>query len=111
MQVKPFSPEDVERLAAELDPFPSEVIQVVNGLLQERGRSSVSYITIKQDEVLERLEELFKSEGIKFNRQMAFDGHWLDFETAYRSQGWLVEYDKPGYNESYDAHWIFRKKT
>lgn len=109
MSIKPYSPEDIERLA-DVSSFPVEVIQVVNGFLKERGRSSL-YITIRQDEVLERLEALFHQNGMRFDRSEAFDRHWLDFETAYRSQGWLVEYDKPGYNESYDAHWIFRKKT
>lgn len=34
---------------------------------------------------------------------------WLDIEEMYRAQGWKVEYDRPGYCESYDAHFIFSK--
>lgn len=33
--------------------------------------------------------------------------HWLNFEGAYRRAGWKVEFDKPGYNESYPATFKF----
>lgn len=108
--IKAFSPTDVRVAATDLNSFPDEVIQVVNGLLAERGRAS-SYITFNQDEVLERLESLFMEIGVAFSRREAFDRHWLDFEDAYRAQGWDVEFDKPGYCESYKAHWIFKPKS
>ncbi len=25
------------------------------------------------------------------------------------TEGWIVEYDKPGYDESYDAYFVFKK--
>lgn len=36
---------------------------------------------------------------------------WLDVESCYRAAGWKVEYDKPGYNETYEATFKFSRKT
>lgn len=44
------------------------------------------------------------------NRQEVFDNHWLDVEEVYRAQGWSVVYDKPAYNESYEANFTFKAK-
>lgn len=32
---------------------------------------------------------------------------WVNIEDVYRKQGWNVEFDKPGYNEDYDATYTF----
>ena len=108
MSVKPFSPHDVECLAKNAAAIPEEVIMVINGLLVEGGRAS-KRIVIKQDVVLQRLENLFALNNKHFDRSEVFERHWLDFEAMYCAQGWLVSYDKPGYCESYDAHWVFTK--
>lgn len=42
-------------------------------------------------------------------RSRIFEEHWLDVEQAYREAGWNVTYDKPGYNESYEPSFVFRK--
>ena len=34
----------------------------------------------------------------------------MDFEDLYRKSGWSVSYDKPAYNENYDAFLIFNKR-
>ncbi len=39
-----------------------------------------------------------------------YERHLLDVEPSYRAEGWEVEYDKPGYNETYEATFTFRKK-
>lgn len=44
------------------------------------------------------------------SRQEIFDNRLLDVEDVFRSQGWKVEYDKPGYNESYPATFTFRSE-
>jgi hypothetical protein len=36
---------------------------------------------------------------------------WLNFEAIYEEAGWKVVYDKPGYNETYDANFTFTKKA
>lgn len=44
------------------------------------------------------------------NREEIFTNHWLDVEEVYREQGWSVTYDKPAYNESYEASFKFKAK-
>lgn len=44
------------------------------------------------------------------NRQEVFANHWLDVEEVYRAQGWVVDYAKPAYNESYPASFTFKAK-
>ena len=46
----------------------------------------------------------------KLKRADVFSNHWLDVEDIYREQGWNVEYDKPTYNETYDAYFVFSVK-
>ena len=38
------------------------------------------------------------------------DCEWINIEDIYRKAGWHVEYDKPGYNETYEASFVFRKQ-
>lgn len=79
--------------------FPVEVIEVVNELLGSHG--STKRIVIIQQEIVQRLV----SRG--FSQADIFKHHWLDFEPMYRSAGWKVTYDKPGYNEDYEANFVF----
>lgn len=76
---------------------PGIVFDVVNGLL------STGLRTIRQEEIVRRLV----ARGMK--RSEAFENGCLDFEDAYRSVGWVVEYDKPGFNETYEPFWTFRR--
>ncbi len=98
-QVYALSPQEV--LERKQDTTPELVLETVNRLLTEKitvdGRAR-----IKQDEIMAILVE----GGL--NRREIFDKHWLDFEDRYRAAGWEVKYDKPGYNESYDAYFEFR---
>jgi len=48
--------------------------------------------------------------GDKFKKNDIFEKNFLDFESVFRNVGWSVEYDKPGYCESYDAFFTFKKK-
>ena len=50
------------------------------------------------------------ADGYAETRKKLFDEHHLDFEPLYEEQGWSVSYDKPSYNETYEANWTFRKK-
>jgi len=97
---KPISPDEVGRV--QRDSIPDVVFEAVNKLIGQKfagGRA-----TIKQEEILDALGEY----GIW--RDTAFEKGYLNFEEAYREQGWKVEYDKPGYNESYGAFFVFKAK-
>jgi hypothetical protein len=48
--------------------------------------------------------------GLNLTRNEIFSKGYLNVEEVYREAGWQVEYDKPAYNESYDASFTFRKK-
>lgn len=102
MTVKPFSPDEAK--AAHVHSIPNEVIDTVNRLLGERFYNTNHSVTIYQDEVVEAVVALGLSKAD------LFDKHWLDFEPVYEKQGWSVTYDKPGFNESYPASWVFRKR-
>lgn len=95
--VKPISPDQV----GDGSHIPDEVFEVVNKLLHANwtGRRA----TIKQKDVIRELAS-------EYSPQSLFDSGWLNFEGAYRAQGWKVVYDKPGYNESYEAYWEFTRK-
>ena len=121
-KVKPIRPQDV--IDKKQDIMPDEVISAFNSKIAEHfiGRSS----RVKQEDVIvEIISNLKKSDldivkeilddetqddetGLK---SMIFKRHWLDVEDIFREAGWIVEYDKPGYNESYAANFTFKKET
>ena len=99
--MKPITPEEAKRLKT--SQIPSEVFEVVNQLIVENYKDQ-GYAIIKQKEIVSRLEKC----GI--DSTDIYARGWLDFEDAYRASGWKVDYDKPAYNESYDATFRFDKK-
>ena len=81
--------------------FPDAVFDAFNELIAQKFSGGSA--TIKQDDVV----ALMVQKGL--DRQEIFDKGWLDVERVYRSQGWKVQYDKPGYNESYAANFTFSR--
>src|SRR4051812_37723826 len=100
--VKAISPSQVpaEKLASV---FPDLVIQTWNRIIAKKFTAGRAHIG--QDEIADAIAE---ATGV--TRREVFDNHWLDVEEIYRAQGWEVEYDKPAYNESYEANFTFRQK-
>lgn len=96
--IKPISPDEVKEGVA----FPSVVIESFNRILQEKTVNGEARFT--QDEVI----ALMVGRGLE--RSRIFSEGLLNVEDIYRATGWEVYYDKPGYNESYPAYFIFRKK-
>lgn len=93
----PMSP--AEAMELQVQQIPDEVFIAFNALIAQdlsNGRA-----TVKQNDVVARLE------GQGMNRREIYDRHWLDVEDSYRALGWKVLYDKPGYNETYDAFFEF----
>ena len=56
-----------------------------------------------QDDLVEEIADV-----MCISRRGIFDLGYLDIEDLYTK--WNVEYDKPGYNESYQAYFIFSRK-
>ena len=100
MAVKPINPDEVVEQKKAC--IPDAVIEAFNDEIARRflGNSA----TVKQDDVLARIQE----KGIE--RGMVFDNGWLDVEDIYRKAGWEVFYDKPGYNETYASTFKFTRK-
>ena len=100
---KPISPDEISK--AKIQYFPSFVFEAVNMLLA--AKFSNSSATILQKDIKAKIFELapedFKSADI-------YKLGWLNFEEVYESQGWEVTYDKPAYNETYDANFTFKVK-
>jgi hypothetical protein len=111
LKVKPFNPK--EAAANKISSIPPVVLKAVNQLLAEKYNQHG--VTLKQADVIKRILELDiegKLDGtcMELSAAILFDKGWFDFEDLYEKQGWKVTYDKPGYNESYDANWSFEKK-
>jgi hypothetical protein len=101
LKVKPVSPQDLQ--SGIVHAAPGFVIAAFNELITENyvGTRSV----FKQKDVIARIQ---KNQGV--TQEEIFKSGWLNVEPHFRAAGWSVEYDKPGYNESYDAHFIFSAK-
>ena len=105
MPVGPLSPSEIGIAKANL--IPEEVFVAVNKLLALKFSNGRAIIT--QKEILEELTKELDSDHEKtLERRHIFDIGYLNFEEAYRMQGWKVRFDKPGYNESYDAFFEFK---
>jgi len=99
---QPITPNEVVRLKEKI--LPNEVFDAFNELIAKKwnGRSS----TVLQCEVVKLLKGKMQLE----DTSIIFDNNWLDVEPVYRDAGWVVKYDKPGYNESYEASFKFTPK-
>lgn len=98
-KMEPIRPEEV--VARQGEQIPPEVIKAFNDLIVKNfiGGKAV----ISQKEVLDLLQVRgFDIGDISTKR-------FLDVEEIFRKAGWKVEYDKPGYNESYEASFTFTK--
>ena len=95
---KAIGPKDLAAFKAAT--IPDFVFDVVNELLAEKWNGSTAII--KQKDIVFRI-----CWGTGEVPSSVLDRGWLNFEDIYREKGWRVEYDKPGYNESYDAFFEF----
>lgn len=84
--------------------LPDGVFDAFNELIAERwdGRSAVVLVGDAAIRIAAKL---------KIERSAVFDRGLLDVDDIYRKAGWRVEYDKPGYCETYEAKFTFRKGT
>lgn len=90
--------------------IPSQVIKAINGLIINNLHGKCSCFT--QEQAITAIIQSSGTEPVdnRIMRTAIFEKKWLDFEPLYRRAGWKVEFDKPGYNETYDANWTFTAK-
>jgi hypothetical protein len=106
--VKPFSPADA--LASKATVIPEPVVTAVNQLLAERytGRSKVTFTLKELKARVMRNLDINEDDGGP-GPALNYPNYVWDFETLYQGHGWDVKYDAPGYNESYDGFYVFKK--
>lgn len=98
---KPITPGEITK--AKQSALPDEVLDAFNEMIAKNWNGSSA--TVMQNEVAKLI-----ASKLQIKRQEVFDNHYLDVESVYRKAGWKVEYDQPGYNESYEAYFEFSKK-
>lgn len=100
--VKPIAPHEVSD--EKIKQIPPEVIESFNFLIaRDYMPGSRSAIVIQNAAIREIMQRT------NLSRDEIFSQKFLDVEDIYRKEGWIVDYDKPAYNESYGAYFIFRK--
>jgi hypothetical protein len=101
-KVTPIKPSEIiENLEVII---PSFIFEAVNAILKEKFRGTS--VTIKQNEIITKACQI--KHGLK--REDFFEKKWLDIEEVYEKYGWSVTYDKPAYNENYEACFEFKTK-
>lgn len=108
MAIKPISPD--EAILEKKKNIPDIVIECWNAAIAKKWTSNRSTVTIKQDDIVKDIMVAIKETMPDIKRSDIFDNGWMDIEPIYRAHGWKVSYDKPGYNEFYDAFYQFSKK-
>jgi hypothetical protein len=93
----PLKPSEVSKQKAK--EMPEVVFKEVNRLIALNWDGHSSRFLLK--DIRNALEK---------NCEEIYSPYMLDFEDCYRDVGWNVEYDAPGFNETYDANFTFRKK-
>ncbi len=83
--------------------IPQHIIDAVNEMITAEwdGRHAI----FTQDDLM----ELVLKKSAKPTKQEIYDGKLFDFEYVFRREGWVVVYDKPNYNEDYNANFTFSK--
>jgi hypothetical protein len=100
---KPITPEEASHLS-EME-IPEFVFEAFNKAIIEKYDGNKA--SVLQNRVIELI--IYFSEGIA-TRELIFSEGLLNIEDIYRKNGWSVEYDKPGFDETYEARFIFKKK-
>ena len=95
----PITP--AEAMKAKTQAIPPEVFEVFDELIT-RDISLTGTAMVDQDEAVTMI-----ASKLNIHRSVVFANKWMDVEEAYRQLGWVVNYDKPAYYESYKAYYMF----
>ncbi len=104
--IKPITPKECGE--QKINVILPEIIQAVNELLLEEYNGQYS-VNILQKDIVSRYKKIAGENAISSDE--LYKKHQLDIEEVYRKAGWVVSYDKPAYNENYDAIFTFKSKT
>lgn len=98
----PITPDEVTVLRKKVA-IPPQVIEAFNELIAK-------YWDGKSARVMQAEAVALVASKLDTTRDIVFKNRWLDIEWIFREAGWKVDYDKPGYCESYEAFFVFTKK-
>ena len=99
--VKPISPDAVADQKKK--DIPDIVMETWNSNIARNYRSGSSIIALTD------IKNALCAVTGKTRNEIRTLGY-LDIEDIYRAAGWSVFYDKPAYNETYEAYYTFKKK-
>lgn len=97
--VEPIKPSEVYQT------IPSWIIKGANECIKDHYKELHKESHFTQDTLVKYCLK-YAPEGTK--SRIIFENNWLDIEPVYRKVGWIVEYDSPGYCESYPATFTFK---
>lgn len=100
--VRPISPEELD---SREHLIPEQVIAAVNTLLAKNYDQKTGKAQLRQSDIV------FLAVSLGLKSTDIFNNCWLNFEDLYRRAGWVVKYDKPGYNESYEPVFYFERSS
>jgi len=104
--MEPIRPDEV--CEEKLKRIPESVIAGFNDMIARNWNGSSS--KFKQDDVVRViLTRMNIRSRTPHTDRYLFDNKFLDVEDIYREQGWIVDYNKPEYNETYSATFEFSK--
>jgi len=113
--VKPITPDEVG--AKQATQIPSFVVEAFNIEIAKHYDNISRVAKVPQSSVLEQIVKQqtadYEEETVDATQRLkkqAFENKWLNVEAMYEDAGWKVSYEKPGYNESGDAYFTFKKK-
>lgn len=101
-EIKAITPSEAQ--ARKAKEIPKQVLEVFNELIVQNYCNCSAIV--KQPEALDCISARFPD----VPRALMIESGWLDVEEIYQKAGWTVEYDKPGYNETYDPFFKFTGK-
>lgn len=100
-KVKPISPDEV--ILKKQESIPDGIFEAFNELIAENFNGHTAVIKLAD------VKRLACKKIPDVSAETMFNKHWFDVEDIYRKAGWAVEFDKPGYNESYESFFVFKK--
>lgn len=100
---KPITPEQASKLKQSV--IPDFVIDAFNDAITKNLRDGSARVL--QKDVVAAIKAKAPED---FEMGRLFSENMLDVEPLFRAAGWRVDYDKPGYCETYDAFFVFQSK-
>jgi hypothetical protein len=104
MSIKPLRPD--EAIALKKGNRPDAIMIAFNQEIAEHIRVSDGKAKVLQQDVLAKIKNALSG----MTTSDILDKGWLDVEDEFRKAGWIVEYEKPARDESFDAYFTFEKK-